>query len=119
MKRVLSLLALMALAVSLAFASETKRVKVTGWVSDESCGATHREPGGEDCVAKCIKGAPHLNPEWVAQRMVFVLDGSDDIWFVSNPESLRGQEGKHLRIEGLFEEDRESIEVLEKKPFDD
>jgi len=81
----------------LSAANEVVTVTVTGWVSDESCGAEHVKPGGEDCVRKCIKGAVELNPEWTPQRMVFVTDGEHEIWIVENPEALRGEEGKHLR----------------------
>ncbi len=35
--------------------AEKNVVGVTGWVSDESCGAEHRNPGGEDCVKKCTQ----------------------------------------------------------------
>ena len=83
--------------------AEKQDVRVTGWVSDESCGAEHRKPGGEDCVKMCIKGAPHLNPEWTAQRMVFVTDGEPALWVVENPEALEGYEGKHVRISGQLD----------------
>jgi hypothetical protein len=80
---------------------KTKRITVTGWVSDESCGAMHTKPGGEDCVLKCLKGGAHVgHPEWKPQRMVFVTDDGHKIWVVQNPEALKGLEGKHIRLDG-------------------
>jgi hypothetical protein len=94
------------LLFSVATAFAGKEVSVTGWVSDESCGADHRKPGGEDCVQKCIKGAPHLNPKWTAQRMVFVTDDDTPrIWVVANPASLTGHEGKHMKVEGKLDDE--------------
>jgi hypothetical protein len=90
-------------------------VTVTGWVSDESCGAEHVKPGGEDCVRKCIKGAVELNPEWTPQRMVFVTDGEHEIWFVENPKALQGEEGKHLRITGTLDEEKKSVRIRDKE----
>ena len=110
------ILAVATLAVARA---DGQDVEVTGWVSDESCGATHTKPGGEDCVQKCIKGAPHLNPEWVAQRMVFVTDGEPQIWFVENPDALRGYEGKHMRITGKLDTDEQSLHVEDSSPVDE
>ena len=94
------------LLFSVATALAEKDVSVAGWVSDESCGADHRKPGGEDCVRKCIKGAPHLNPEWTAQKMVFVTDDDTPrIWVVANPAGLTGHEGKHMKVEGKLDDD--------------
>jgi hypothetical protein len=84
---------------------------VTGWVSDESCGAEHVKPGGEDCVKKCIKGAVELNPEWTPQKMVFVTDGEHEIWVVENPDRLKGNEGKHVRITGTLDREKKSLRV--------
>ena len=98
--------------------AEKKDVRVTGWVSDESCAAEHRKPGGEDCVKMCIKGAPHLNPEWTAQRMVFVTDGEPALWVVENPEALEGYEGKHVRISGQLDSDNLTVRVSKTTPID-
>ena len=109
------LLAIFALAGSAQGGDE-----LTGWVSDESCGALHTKPGGTDCIQKCIKGAPHLNPEWVAQRMVFVTDGDELIWIVDNPEALKGEEGQHVRIEAVKTDGEEkSLRVLSKVRIED
>lgn len=106
------------LALTVAVTAE-ENVSVTGWVSDESCGALHTKPGGEDCIRKCIKGAVHLNPQWTAQRMVLVVDPAEEIWYVTKPETLKGYEGKHIRVLGKLDRETMEVEVLESSVLDD
>ena len=112
MKAVVLILALLAAGVSEA---EKQDIRLTGWVSDESCGALHTKPGGEDCIQKCIKGAEHMNPEWTPQRMVFVVDDDHAIWFVENPDALKGYEGKHLTVSGTLDSEKKSVYVTDKE----
>jgi hypothetical protein len=110
---------ILSLSVASALLAGDEAVSITGWVSDESCGAEHRKPGGEDCIRKCIKGAPHLNPEWTAQRMVFVTDDDTPrIWIVANPPSLTGHEGKHMKVEGKLD-DEGNLTVTKAEPVVD
>ena len=89
------------LQLVIAASGKTKSITVTGWVSDENCGALHTKPGGEDCVLKCLRGGAHVgHPEWKPQRMVFVTDDEQKIWVVTNPKALKGFEGKHVTITG-------------------
>jgi hypothetical protein len=104
--------AVLLLQVALAVSAKTKSITVTGWVSDENCGALHTKPGGEDCVLKCLKGGAHVgHPEWKPQRMVFVTDEGQQIWVVSNPKALKGLEGKHVTIKGQLNEASKKIRV--------
>ena len=92
--------------------AKTKPIKVTGWVSDENCGALHTKPGGEDCVLKCLKGGAHIgHPEWKPQRMVLVTDDGQKIWVVLNPEVLKGLEGKHVTVTGQLNSTTKTIRV--------
>ena len=92
--------------------AKTKPINVTGWVSDEGCGALHTKPGGEDCVLKCLKGGAHVgHPEWKPQRMVFVTDAGQKIWVVINPEALKGLEGKHVKITGRLNSATKKVRV--------
>lgn len=76
------------LQLAIAASAKTKPITVTGWVSDEGCGAQHTKPGGEDCVLKCLRGGAHFgHPEWKPQRMVLVTDEGHKIWVVVNPVS--------------------------------
>jgi len=93
---------------------------VTGWVSDEACGATHTKPGGADCVRKCLRGGASVgHPEWKPQRMVFVADEGHQIWIVENPETLKGHEGDRLRVSGMFDQKGKVVRVREAAPAPD
>ena len=98
--------------VAIAASAKSKPITVTGWVSDESCGALHTKPGGEDCVLKCLRGGAHVgHPEWKPQRMVFVTDEGQKIWIVINPKALKGLEGKHVTITGHLQAASKKIRV--------
>jgi len=100
------------LQLALVASAKTEPITVTGWVSDENCGAAHTKPGGEDCVLKCLRGGAHVgHPEWKAQRMVFVTDEGQQIWVVVNPKALKGFEGKHVTITGSLHVDSKKIRV--------
>jgi len=102
-----------------ASGSKLKNINVTGWVSDEACGAEHTKPGGEDCVKKCLMGGAHVgHPEWKAQRMVFVTDAGQKIWIVANPETLKGFEGQHVQITGQLNVARRIVRVTTAKSVD-
>jgi hypothetical protein len=97
----------------IAASAKPKSITVTGWVSDENCGALHTKPGGEDCVLKCLRGGAHVgHPEWKPQRMVFVTDEGQKIWVVVNPKALKGFEGKHVTITGHLNAASKKIRVI-------
>ncbi len=100
------------LQLAISGSAKTKPLTVTGWVSDEGCGALHTKPGGEDCVLKCLKGGAHVgHPEWNPQRMVFVTDAGHKIWVVVNPEALKGLEGKRVKITGHLNKATKTVRV--------
>jgi hypothetical protein len=107
---------LLALAVSLAldiatFARE-KTTKLTGWVSDENCGAKHTRAGGAGCIRKCMRGGEDIgHPEWKPQRAVFVADRDGKVWIVENPETIRGQEGRHVTITARLDATKNTVRV--------
>ncbi len=108
--------AMLLLQVAVAASAKTKSITVTGWISDEGCGALHTKPGGEDCVLKCLRGGAHVgHPEWKPQRMVFVTDEGQKIWVVVNPKTLKGLEGKHVTIIGQLNAASKKIRVISAK----
>ena len=106
------LILLAALALSCATTSST--TMLSGWVSDAHCGVQHVGGKNPDCVRKCMKGGAHIgHPEWTPQAMVLVLDGSEKIVTIANPEALIGREAKHVTVEARVEgESAEIIRVL-------
>jgi hypothetical protein len=114
--RILVALTVGALALAPSGNAEDKPADVTGWVSDEACGAAHTKPGREDCVRKCLRGGASVgHPEWKAQRMVFVADPDGQIWIVENPEALKGYEGGHVHISGRIDRKAKTVRVAETK----
>ena len=103
--------AVLAFCLASTQADDTKTY--TGWVSDAMCGASHVGGKNAECVRKCVKGGAHVgHPEWTAQAMVLVLDDTNDVVVISNPEKLAGHEAEHVKVTARVGEDK-SIEVLE------
>jgi hypothetical protein len=86
---------------------------LSGWVSDESCGATHTKTGNESCVAKCLRGGASVgHPEWVPQRMVLVSDDGKTTWTVENPATLINQAGQHVVVDVTYSKHANSVRIL-------
>jgi hypothetical protein len=86
---------------------------LTGWVSDENCGAAHVKPGRESCVEKCLRGGASVgHPEWAPQRMVLVTDDGKTIWIVENPDALKGLAGRHVAVDATLHSRTKSVRVL-------
>jgi hypothetical protein len=95
------------LAALTTAAAETTEKTVTGWVSDAHCGVAHVGGKNPSCVAKCVKGGAHIgHPEWKAQDMILVVDGSQELVVIANPDALTGHEAKHVTVAGTMKEDR-------------
>ncbi|HKR65351.1 MAG TPA: hypothetical protein VJZ00_16585, partial [Thermoanaerobaculia bacterium] len=77
-----------------------------------SCGAEHVGGKGADCVRKCVKGGAHIgHPEWEAQAMVLVVDKTEQILVIDNPELLAGREAQHVTLKA--ETNGDHLRVLE------
>jgi len=114
MRRSFVYILLTVVGIILPLAAESKTVTITGWVSDEACGASHMKPGGADCVRKCMRGGASIgHPEWKPQRMVVVADRGKKIWIVENAEALTGKEGEHVRVVGELKRKQKSLHVEE------
>ena len=92
---VLSLVALGATAVA-----KDKASTVTGWVSDQHCGAAHNKPGGEECVKKCAQNG-----------LALVSDGDNKVWNIDNPDAVKGHEGHHVKVTGTPNAEKGSIHI--------
>jgi hypothetical protein len=85
---------------------------LTGWVSDESCGAAHVKPGRESCVEKCLRGGASVgHPEWAPQRMVLVSEDGKTIWIVENADALKGLAGQHVAVDATLHSRTKSVRV--------
>jgi hypothetical protein len=85
---------------------------LSGWVSDESCGAAHTKTGNESCVAKCLRGGASVgHPEWRPQRMVVVSDDGKTTWIVENPATLITQAGRHVVVDVTYSKHADSVRI--------
>ncbi len=100
MKKLLSVVACVAMLSALAFASGAS---MTGYVVDEKCGAKGAHEGAEACAKKCAEaGAP----------MVFVSDKDKTVLKLDNPEAVKGHEGHHVSVSGSVKGDTLHITKL-------
>ena len=110
MKRVFLLLLVFVVAFSLsAFAGEAKMGKaksVSGWVSDEKCGAEGAKAAAAECTKKCIEGG---------KKVVFVTDKDKKVLNVENPEVLKGHEGHHVRVSAHVDDAAGSMHIMSVK----
>lgn len=96
-KSIMKKLALLVLAVAFLAsysvakdkASGAKAEKISGWVSDEKCGA--KDIHNADCTKKCAEAG---------SKLVVVSDKGHKIYNVDNEDQLKGHEGHHVRVTG-------------------
>jgi hypothetical protein len=64
---------------------------VSGYISDSVCGAKGAAVGYADCTNKClVKGA----------QTVIVVDGSQQLLTIDNPDLVKGHECHHVLVTG-------------------
>ena len=88
MKKLLPILACVALLSAMAFASSAP---MTGYIIDEKCGAHGAHAGAEACAKKCIEAG---------SKPVFVSDADKSVLKLDNPDVTKGHEGHHVNVTG-------------------
>jgi hypothetical protein len=88
MKKLLPILACVALLSAMAFASSAT---MTGYIVDEKCGAKGAHAGAEACAKKCAEAG---------EKMVFVSDKDKNVLKLDNPDVTKGHEGHHVNVTG-------------------
>ena len=73
-------------------ASAGKATKMSGWVSDEKCGA--KDIDNADCAKKCAEAG---------SKLVFVSEKDKSIINVDNQDALKGHEGHHVSVTGKLD----------------
>ena len=82
--------------LSLMMWAAPKSSKMTGWVSDEMCGAKGANASHAACAKKCIGGG---------EKVVFVTDKDQKVMQVANQDSLKDHAGEHVSIEASTNSD--------------
>ena len=118
MKRILLLLLVLTLAlgvVAWAHGPSHRKAKhaaanatsVTGWISDDKCGAKGANAGGEACTKRCIeKGGAHA---------VLVNDADGKVLAIDNTDAVKGHEGHHVTVTGHVDAAKNSVHVASLK----
>src|SRR5437879_6293975 len=75
---------------------------MSGWISDDHCGAKGAKAGHEGCAKGCVgKGG----------KAVFVSDKDGSILVVSNQDAVKDHLGHHVTVTGTVDADAKSINV--------
>jgi hypothetical protein len=77
---------------SLAKDKAPKATKMSGWVSDEKCGA--KDIDNADCAKKCAEAG---------SKLVFVSEKDKSVINVDNQDALKGHEGHHVSVTGKLD----------------
>ena len=111
MKKILSVAIVTALALAIALpavAGETKEVKLTGYITDEWCGAKNANAGGVGCAKACAKKG---------SAMALFADGK--LYILSDKEKALDHLGYEVVVTGTIGEENKlevkSIEKVKKK----
>ncbi len=98
MKKALSLTMVLALALvalpALAGEQEAKEVELTGWITDQYCGAKNANAENVDCIKACAEKGSAL--------MVYA-DG--ELYKISNKEMALQHVGYKVVVKGTIDED--------------
>lgn len=93
MKKTMLVLFAFAFVTCMSFAKDKpKDVKMSGWVSDEKCGA--KDIDNAACIKKCVESG---------SRLVFVSEKDKSVISVDNEDALKGHEGHHVSVSGKLD----------------
>lgn len=94
MKKAMLVLFAFALTACMSFAKDNKpkEVKLSGWVSNEKCGA--KDIDNAACTKKCAEGG---------SKLVLVSEKDKSIISVDNEDALKGHEGHHVSVSGKMD----------------
>ncbi len=99
MKRIAAITLLIASAAMTAGAADS--AKLSGWISDSKCGATHAGTGAA-CVKACIKGG---------EKPVFVDEAKKEVWSIENPEKVKDFYGDHVSVTAKADSSKKSVVI--------
>ena len=104
MKKAMLVLFAFAFVTCLSFAKDNKpkEVKMSGWVSNEKCGA--KDIDNAACTKKCAEGG---------SKLVFVSEKDKSIINVDNEDALKGHEGHHVSVSGKLDNGTLRVEKVD------
>ncbi len=109
MKKLFLLCLTLALTCGMALAKDNsstpKAKKISGYVSDEKCGAKVNA----DCAKKCVEAG---------EPVVFVTDKDQQVLKVDNQDALKDHAGHHVQVTGTIDNGTlhvDSVKMLKQK----
>jgi hypothetical protein len=99
MKRIAAAAFLLASAVFAAHAAAPS--KISGWISDDMCGAKHAGTGAA-CVKQCMKGG---------MKPVFVDEEKKAVYTIENPDAVKEYYGDHVTIGGTVDQAKRVVKI--------
>jgi hypothetical protein len=93
------MLAIVALTATAARAADSS--KLSGWISDEMCGAKHAGSGAA-CVKKCIDGG---------EKPVFVDEDKKEVWTIVDPEAVKDFYGAHVTVTATADATKKTVHI--------
>jgi hypothetical protein len=99
MKRIAAILVLAAGFAGMA--ARGASTEITGWISDDMCGAKHAGSGAA-CVKKCIEGG---------MKPVFVDEEKKAVWTIQNPDAVKNFYGDHVTIKAEADAANHSVKI--------
>ncbi len=79
-------------SISASAAKGPKITKISGWVSNDRCGAKDLE--NAECTKKCLENGG---------KLVIVSDKDKSVVNVDNQDALKGHEGQYVRVTGTLD----------------
>ena len=69
--------------------------KLTGWISDDMCGAKNAQEGGGECASRCVKehGA----------KYVFVDESDKKVYSIDAQDRVAPHAGHHVVVKGTVD----------------
>jgi len=100
MKRIVAVLVLIC-GFSVLAARAAGSSEITGWISDDMCGAKHAGSGAA-CVKKCIDGG---------MKPVFVDEEKKAVWTIENPDAVKNFYGDHVTVKAVADASKKSVKI--------
>ena len=100
MKRIAAAICALWFFAITASAAET----MTGWVTDQKCGARVANAKGAACAKKCVEAG---------EPVVFVADKDKSILKVADQDKLKSLAGQHVKLTGSVDNGTVHVESAE------
>lgn len=84
-----------------ALSARAASTEISGWISDDMCGAKHTGSGAA-CVKKCIQNG---------MKPVFVDEEKKAVWTIENPDAVKNFYGDHVTVKAVADAGKMSVKI--------